>query len=273
LARSPVDTALLWPRLDTVSAWADGASRPYARRLKEMLPHAMLQPKGLLATEGAVTTPCSSSWPVPALTSAVLEFIDDNEKSLLCDELRTGERYRVVMTNAGGFYRYDLGDQLLCHGYEGALPLLEFVGRDIASDLVGEKLTETFVSDALTLVDGTACLAPRAAARPHYVLVVDTRDRGTAQCAAATIEQRLRFNPQYDHARKIGQLAPVAYEMVDQLLERYLRLGTRRGHRLADIKPPGLITDPATVETLINPVDGDTPRLPVAAFIPIDSGG
>jgi len=46
------------------------------------------------------------------------------------------------MTNAGGFYRYDLGDQLLCHGYEGALPLLEFVGRDIASDLVGEKLTE-----------------------------------------------------------------------------------------------------------------------------------
>jgi len=255
LACSAVDTALLWPRLDIVSAWADGASRPYARRLQDMLPHATLQPKGLLATEGAVTTPCSPTWPVPALTSAVLEFINDNEKSLLCDELCAGESYRVVMTNAGGFYRYDLGDRLRCHGYEGALPLLEFIGRDIASDLVGEKLSEPFVNNALTLVSGTACLAARAAARPHYVLLIDTNDHNAAHCAAATIEQRLRSNPQYDYARAIGQLEPVAYEIVDHLLERYLQFGTRRGRRLADIKPPTLITDAATVEALINPVD------------------
>jgi GH3 auxin-responsive promoter len=268
LARSPIDTALLWPRLDTVSAWADGSSRPYARQLQEMLPQATLQPKGLLATEGAVTTPCSSSprspiWPVPALTSAVLEFIDHNGKPLLCDELRAGESYRVVMTNAGGFYRYDLGDRLLCHGYEDTLPLLEFIGRDIASDLVGEKLAEPFVSAALSLLSATACLAPRAAAWPHYVLLVDTSNRDTACCAAATIEQRLRSNPQYDYARKIGQLAPVAYEIVDHLLERYLQLGIRRGRRLADIKPPALITDDATVEALINPVDSD-----ISAFRP-----
>ena len=255
LARSPVDTALLWPRLDTVSAWADGASRPYARRLQDMLPHAVLQPKGLLATEGAVTTPCSSSWPVPALTSAFLEFLDDIERSLLCDELCPGESYRVVMTNAGGFYRYDLGDRLLCHGYEGALPLLEFVGRDIASDLVGEKLSESFVSNALAVISGTACLAARAAARPHYVLLIDSSDRDAAQCAAATIEQRLRCNPQYDYARKIDQLGPVTCEIVAHLLERYVRLGTRHGRRLADIKPPALITDAAIVEALINPVD------------------
>jgi hypothetical protein len=238
-----------------------------------MLPQATLQPKGLLATEGTVTTPCSSSWPVPALTSAVLEFIDHNGKPFLCDELRTGESYRIVMTNAGGFYRYDLGDRLLCHGYENTLPLLEFIGRDIASDLVGEKLTEPFVSAALTLVSATACLAPRAAARPHYVLLVDTSNRDTARCDAATIEQRLRSNPQYDYARRIGQLAPVAYEIVDHLLERYLQLGTRRGRRLADIKPPALITDAATVEALINPVESGYSRLPAAAFIPIDSGG
>ena len=259
LARAPVDTALLWPQLDTVSAWADGASRPFARRLQDMLPHAALQPKGLLATEGAVTTPCSSSWPVPALTSAVLEFIDDKGEPHLCDELRTGESYRVVMTNAGGFYRYDLSDRLLCHGYEHALPLLEFVGRDITSDLVGEKLTEPFVSNALSLVNGTACLAPRAVARPHYILLVDARDRDTAECAAAAIEHCLCSNPQYEYARKIGQLGPVAYEIVDQLLERYLRLETRRGCRLADIKPPGLITHSATLEALLNPVDRGTP--------------
>jgi GH3 auxin-responsive promoter len=278
LARSPIDTALLWPRLDTVSAWADGSSRPYARQLQDMLPHATLEPKGLLATEGAVTTPCSSAprspiWPVPALTSAVLEFIDNGGKLLLCDELRAGESYRVVMTNAGGFYRYDLGDRLLCHGYEDTLPLLEFIGRDVASDLVGEKLSEPFVSAALTLVSATACLAPRAAARPHYVLLIDSSYRDAAQSAAATIEQRLRCNPQYDYARKIGQLGPVTCEIVDHLLERHLQLGTRRGRRLADIKPPALITDATTVEALINPVDSGHIRLPAAAFIPIDSGG
>ena len=55
LARHPIDTERLWPRLDTVSAWADGVSRPYAKSLAQMLPHALLQPKGLLATESAVT--------------------------------------------------------------------------------------------------------------------------------------------------------------------------------------------------------------------------
>jgi hypothetical protein len=92
---------------------------------------------------------------------------------------------------------------------------------------------------------------------------VDASGRDAAHCAAATIEQRLRSNPQYDYARKIGQLDPVACEIVDHLLERYLRLGTRRGRRLADIKPPALITDAAIVEALINPVDSDS-----AAFQP-----
>ena len=65
------------------------------QRLQQMLPHAFLQPKGLLATEGAVTTPCSASWPVPALSSAFLEFIDQAGRSHLCDELQEGESYRV----------------------------------------------------------------------------------------------------------------------------------------------------------------------------------
>ena len=42
-----------------------------------------LQPKGLLATEGAVTMRRSHSWPVPALTSAFLEFIDGDGRPFL----------------------------------------------------------------------------------------------------------------------------------------------------------------------------------------------
>jgi len=131
LARRPIDTRSIWPRLATVSAWADGGSRAYAGRLQELFPHARLQPKGLLATEGAVTIPRQgSSYGVPALASAFLEFIDDAGRAHLCDELRDGESYRVVMTTPGGLYRYDLGDRLSCRGYTGALPRLEFIHHD-----------------------------------------------------------------------------------------------------------------------------------------------
>lgn len=183
LARRPVDTRSIWPRLATVSAWADGGSRAYAARLQELFPHACLQPKGLLATEGAVTIPRQgSSYGVPALASAFLEFIDDAGRSHLCDELRDGESYRVVMTTPGGLYRHDLGDRMRCHGYTGALPRLEFMGRASSTDIVGEKLSEDFVTHALGPIGGEACLAARATATPFYELLIDAR--AGANCAA-----------------------------------------------------------------------------------------
>ena len=257
LARNPIDTERLWPRIDTVSAWADGASRYYAQRLAEMLPHAFLQPKGLLATESAVTTPCTASWPVPALSSAFLEFIDDVGRPLLCDELRAGHSYRVVLTNPGGFYRYDLGDRLRCRGHCGQLPLLEFIGRDVMSDLVGEKLSESFISEALSLVEGVACLAPRVAAKPFYELLVEARHGGSLKPIAALVDERLCANPQYAYARRIGQLGPVALRPVDCLLDRYIRAEVQRGRRLADVKPPTLIDDARIYAALTNQVDSE----------------
>jgi GH3 auxin-responsive promoter len=252
LSRRPIDTQLLWPRLATLSAWADGASRPYAQRLREMFPHARLQPKGLLATEGAVTVPQRGSrYGAPALTSAFLEFIDDGGRSRLCDELRAGAGYRVVMTTPGGLYRYDLGDRVACHGYTDAVPRLEFIGRSgIATDIVGEKLSEDFVTAALDRVGGGACLAARATQTPFYELLIDTGvGEGLSQedfaPQAALVEERLRRNPQYAYARALGQLGPVVPRAVSHLLDRYTRLQARRGCRLADIKPPVLIGDAA----------------------------
>ena len=105
--------------------------RFYAQRLGEMLPHAFLQPKGLLATEGAVTTPYTVSWPVPALSSAFLEFIDAAGRPLLCDELHDGETYRVVLTNPGASTATISATACAVRAIAGPLPLLEFVGRDV----------------------------------------------------------------------------------------------------------------------------------------------
>ena len=267
LARHPIDTERLWPRLDTVSAWADGVSRSYAKRLAQMLPHAFLQPKGLLATESAVTTPCSASWPVPALRSAFLEFIDQAGRSHLCDELQEGETYRVALTSPGGLYRYDLGDRLRCHGFDGPSPLLEFVGREVASDLVGEKLHEDFISEVLSAIGCAACLAPRAAATPFYELLVDAGDGGNVQTMATLVDTLLCANPQYAYARRIGQLAPVALRPLDRLIERHTRAEALRGRRLADIKPPILIDDPHTYAALTNQVDNESSDLRTSSLV------
>ena len=251
LSRDPIDTQMLWPRLATISAWADGVSRGYAQQLQEMFPHAHLQPKGLLATEGAVTLPWHGGT-VPALMSAFLEFIDDDGNALLCDKLHEGASYRVVMTTPGGLYRYDLGDCVRCIGHAGALPRLEFIGRaGIATDIVGEKLSEDFVTAALDHVGRASCLAARATATPFYELLVDAEAGADLGPHAARIEERLRANPQYAYARELGQLGPVAPRAVERLLDRYTEVQARRGCRLADIKPPVLIGDPAAYDALI----------------------
>jgi len=252
LARRPIDTRSIWPRLATVSAWADGGSRAYAGRLQELFPHARLQPKGLLATEGAVTIPRQgSSYGVPALASAFLEFIDDAGRAHLCDELRDGESYRVVMTTPGGLYRYDLGDRLSCRGYTGALPRLEFMGRAASTDIVGEKLSEAFVTHALGPIGSEACLAVRANATPFYELLIDATAGKNLVAQAALIEERLCANPQYAYARALGQLGPVVPRAVERLIDRYTRVQAGRGCRLADIKPPVLISDAAAYSALI----------------------
>jgi hypothetical protein len=191
---------------------------------------------------------------VPALTSTVLELIDAAGRAHLCDELREGACYRVVITTPGGLYRYDLGDTVRCRGHDGLLPLLEFVGRDVASDLVGEKLSEAFVSEALGAFEGAACLAPRAAAQPFYELLVEPHP-GRAPPAAAAVDERLCANPQYAYARRIGQLGPLVVRPVERLLDRHARAELVRGRRLADIKPPVLVAEPRLYDALTNEVD------------------
>jgi hypothetical protein len=266
LAANPVNTRLLWPRLDTVSVWADGPSRAYARRLQEILPHVALQPKGLLATEGAISLPYGAAWPVPALLSAFVEFVDEAGEAHLCDALRAGETYRVVITTAGGLYRYDLGDRVRCQGHAGLLPLLEFAGRaGLTSDLVGEKLEEPLVVEALGTIQETACLVPHAAARPFYELLVETETDAALRPAAARVEARLSTNPQYAYARALGQLGPMAARAVPNLLALYTHAEMQRGRRLADIKPPTLITSPETCAALTNHVDAGRDRVPQSA--------
>ncbi len=238
-----IDTRTLWPALDTVSCWTQGAAAAPAAELNGLLSHARMQGKGLLATESAVSIPLAEfEHPVLAVNSAYFEFMDRAERSRQCHELSEGDDYRTIITTPGGLYRYDTGDRVRCRGFAGGAPLLEFLGRaGLVCDLAGEKLVEDFVAAQLPVNAGFLTLVPRPAGA-GYALVVDAQRHDEVQAAslAGVVDLALSKNPQYAYARRLGQLeALTALRLVDPA-EAYHRWALARGQRLGDIKPLAL---------------------------------
>lgn len=239
------DPRALWPRLKVVSCWASAASKPFADALAARMPHAHLQPKGLLSTETVVTVPDRDDRPV--LTEfGFFEFEREGELHLQ-DELTTGSIYEVIATTASGLYRYRTGDLVRYDGRShSGRPILEFVGRGNAvSDLVGEKLTELFVAACLENVPGFCLLVP-ARESNGYVLMTEEG----APVSIEAIESRLCDNPQYAYARRIGQLETLRLMPINRLYERYARAQVEQGVRLGDIKPAALRNERAWVARL-----------------------
>lgn len=239
------DPVASWPRLKVLSCWASGESRAFADALAARLPHAHLQPKGLLSTECAITVPGSDDRPV-LNPYGFFEFECDGQIHL-CDELAVGQTYEVIATTASGLYRYRTGDLVRCESLAGPYaPVLEFIGRgSLASDLVGEKLVEPFVAHCLADVPGFRFLAPEAEGR-GYVLVTEA---GTP-VNLAMVEHRLCGNPQYAYARKLGQLRGVRHVEIRNLFDRYAGTQLSRGTRLGDVKPVALRSERTWIEAL-----------------------
>lgn len=248
------DSRTLWPALKLVSCWADGSSQPYCNELQERLPYTHFQGKGLLATEGVITVPNLQGLPVLAAGSGFFEFLGDDGRFWFSHELRSGERYDVIMTTAGGLYRYKTGDCVACEGYTQTLPVLRFTGRSgLVSDMVGEKLTEEFVTDCLREISGFRMLLPCSQDKPKYLLVVDERMEIQSETLAATVEANLARNPQYAYARRMGQLAALSIVQTPHPWESYQRYAIARGVRLGDVKTSSLSLEttwlPSQLET------------------------
>lgn len=246
-----------WPQLQVISCWgeqgADAGWRAIARLVSARAPHVLVQPKGLLATEGVVTIPYASTH-VLAVTSHFFEFIDREGNVRLAHELERGGEYEVVLSNGGGLWRYRLGDMVACTGHLKATPTLRFLGRaGHVSDLRGEKLSEVFVAQALREAwrtdDAPAYVALRAwsegAAAGYELLisddVADTSAREAAQLERVhRVERALCENPHYALALRLGQLQPLRGRAVSRDAARE----DLRAHagRLGDAKPRLLLT-------------------------------
>jgi hypothetical protein len=231
------DPREIWPHLTVISAWADAGAAADAGKVRALFPHATLQPKGLLATEGVITLPWRDDHAaaVPALHSHFFEFLEwPGGKCRLVHELEQGKPYEVLLTTGGGLWRYRLGDVVTVDGMAGNTPRLRLQGRaDGVCDLRGEKLNPLFVAQIFTeLTQGFSLLAPGSDGQ-HYIWF--TKD---ADLTADVIDARLRENPYYHHAREIGQLNGVRkFLIADPSPERiYLDRCRELGQRGVTIK-------------------------------------
>ncbi len=254
-------TRRLWPSLAAISCWTEGASRRYVPPLRELFPHAEILPKGLLSTEGIVSIPLvDEPGGALALRSHFLEFQPLNSTATaLAHELAVGQRYRVILTTGGGLYRYRTGDVIDVVGARQRCPLVQFVGREATSDMVGEKLEELFVREVLDQTLGAfenrlrfALLVPNEDER-RYQLYLDLDLESDPQTCDGVrsleedLERRLSANPYYRQARELKQLAAARLVMArtarGTMRRIYDAICLATATRPGDLKPVSLEID------------------------------
>jgi hypothetical protein len=98
----------------------------------------------------------NSDGSILAVETVFCEFIPESQwqaehpKTLLATEVKVGERYRILVTNYSGFYRYDIGDVVEVLGFYETAPLLVFrYRRGGLLSSTTEKTTEAHATEVM----------------------------------------------------------------------------------------------------------------------------
>ncbi len=235
------DYSKIWPELRVISCWCDAYAATYADKVKNLFPHCLVQPKGLLSTESFVTFPfAGEKGGILSVRSHFFEFIDINENQIrLVNELETGKEYEVVVTTGGGFYRYRTYDIVKVVGWRKSMPLLVFTGKnDRISDRFGEKLHEAFVRETVERLAPGAEFYMVAPRKDRYVLYIKSDN---LLPSGEEVDKALRESFHYDYCRKLGQLKELQiFVLTGDPKKEYVDGCLAAGQKLGDIKPAWL---------------------------------
>lgn len=212
-----------------------------------------------------MTIPLEDATPagVLAVGHHYFEFIPEEQggaadpETVAAVDLLPGRNYFIVLTTAGGLYRYNIYDLVRCVGFHNRAPILEFLNKGAHfSSLTGEKLSEHQVitavqaaQQALGLRFRSYLLLPAWGDPPSYVLLVESHDlpggdRGGR--LAAEVEARLReLNIEYAAKRDSLRLGPVRTILVPDgsWVEFQRRRLAKSGGTVEQYKQPHLIPD------------------------------
>jgi hypothetical protein len=219
----------------------------------------------LIASEGRMTIPIEDNTAAGILDVRhhYYEFIPEEQgdleqpETVEATDLVEGRNYFIVLTTAGGLYRYNISDMVRCVGYHGRAPLIEFLNKGAHySSLTGEKLSEHQVIAAVQAAQHSLgihlrsyLLAPTWDEPPYYSLLVEESDLnavGTAESLAAAVERELREqNVEYVSKRDTLRLGPVRILRVadGSWAEFQKRRLVRSGGTVEQYKQPHLVPD------------------------------
>jgi hypothetical protein len=152
---------LAWPDFSFVATARGGTSDFYFERFPAYFADTPIFGAVYSSAEGifSIYPDINTDNSVLAVESCFFEFIPEDQweveqpKTLLATEVKVGERYRILITNYSGFYRYDIGDVVEVTGFYETAPLLVFRyrrGGFISSTT--EKTTEFHVTQVMQAV-------------------------------------------------------------------------------------------------------------------------
>jgi hypothetical protein len=253
-------TRQLFPALRVLVCWQGGNMSYYLKELREAYGIEQCFEFPLSASEGVFAIPfrANRAGGALAVSTHFLEFLPDDDAggepdALRADELAIGREYRVVVTNSGGLYRYDMEDIVRVTSFLHSTPVIEFISKkDRQISVSNERLTERDVTLAMQEASHRCrCWFPEFLFVPcsdrRYRLILD----GASACApleadgrmlalASEVEQQLRVTAKgYDFEREDDLLAPVQLVVTapGELREFMVRRHRRASLPNAQIKP------------------------------------
>ena len=223
-----------WESLQFVGCWLGGSAGMHAQELAAYYgTRVPLRDLGFLSSEATITIPAGdgSAAGILALPNAYYEFLpetdDDPAAPVLCHELEVGRRYRILLTNWNGLYRYDIRDVVEVQGFHHRTPLLAFVRKTADFlNITGEKLHVNHLLLALGSLGtdlGVRVRQFRAVSSQsdrHYELLLCFEQEPPADflrdAVLPAVDGMLRsVNIEYDSKRASGRLAPPVLHVME----------------------------------------------------------
>ena len=243
-------TSQLFPELRVLVSWQGGNMSYYLDDARRAFGIDQTFEFPISASEGVFAIPLHGNRPGGALavTSHFLEFISEGGGTpLRADELELGREYRIVVTNGGGLYRYDMEDIVRVTSSFRATPVIEFVSKqDRQISVSNERLTELDVTRAMQEASRER---PRRFPEFLFVPCSDRRYRVVLDAAAwpgddlttfaQAIERELREAAKgYDFEREDALLSPLQLIVTaPDELRNWLRRREQDALPNAQIKP------------------------------------
>lgn len=149
---------LAWKNLSFIVNARGGTSDFYFERFPAYFGDTPIFGGAYSSAEGmfSIYTDVNDDASVLAIESSFFEFLPEDQweaehpKTLLATEVKVGERYCILITNYGGFYRYNIGDVIEVVGFYETAPLIVFRyrrGGFVSSTT--EKTTEFHVTQTM----------------------------------------------------------------------------------------------------------------------------